>query len=127
MTGRSIWAIVAAILVNVVATTLVDIVLHLTHVFPPLAERISDTQASIATSYRVVFGVACAWLAARLAPRNPMTHVLVLGVLGTVVGLIGVALTWNANLGPRWYAILLAVLAIPQSWAGGRLFEASRA
>jgi hypothetical protein len=28
-----------------------------------------------------------------------------------------------SGLGPRWYPIALVVLALPQSWAGGRLFE----
>jgi hypothetical protein len=29
---------------------------------------------------------------------------------------------WNRGLGPRWYPIALAVLAIPQCWVGGRLY-----
>jgi len=75
----------------------------------------------------VVFGAAGAWLAARLAPAHPMTHVMVLGALGTIVALIGVVATWNLDLGPRWYPILLVVLAIPQSWVGGRLAVRERA
>jgi hypothetical protein len=27
------------------------------------------------------------------------------------------------DLGPRWYPIALVVLAIPQCWIGGRLYE----
>jgi len=52
-----------------------------------------------------------------------MKHALILGVVGTALGLVGVVTTWNLGLGPRWYAIALAVLAIPQCWVGGRLFE----
>ena len=33
--GRSIWAVVAGVLVTVVVTTLVDFVLHALHVYPP--------------------------------------------------------------------------------------------
>jgi hypothetical protein len=124
--GRSIWALAAAIVAVIVATTIVDVVLHAIGVFPPLSVPISSTQAAIATSYRVMFGVAGAWLAARLAPAHPMKHVMVLGVLGTIIGLVGVVVTWNLNLGPRWYAILLAVLALPQSWLGGRLAQGPR-
>jgi hypothetical protein len=123
---KSIWAVVASILAVLVATTLVDVVLHVTGVFPPLGERITDGQAAIATAYRVVFGVAGAWLTARLAPSKPMAHVVVLGVLGTAASIAGVAVTWNADLGPRWYAILLAVLAMPQTLLGGRLAGAAR-
>jgi hypothetical protein len=31
--------------------------------------------------------------------------------------------TWNMGLGPRWYPIALVVLAIPQCWAGGKIYE----
>ena len=48
---------------------------------------------------------------------------MILGIVGTVLGLVGVAATWNLGLGPRWYAVLLAVLAIPQCWLGGWLYE----
>jgi hypothetical protein len=44
-------------------------------------------------------------------------------VVGTILGCVGVVATWNAGLGPRWYAIALAVLAIPQCWLGGNIFE----
>jgi hypothetical protein len=40
-----------------------------------------------------------------------------------VAGVLGVVATWNAGLGPHWYSMALAALAIPQSWAGGWLFE----
>ena len=39
-----------------------------------------------------------------------------------VLGLVGVVATWNLGLGPRWYPIALAVLAIPQCWVGGKLY-----
>jgi hypothetical protein len=126
MIWKSIWAVAASILAVIVATTLVDILFHAAGVFPPLSQRLTDGQAAIATSYRVILGVAGGWLTARLAPRNPMTHVAVLGVLGTLASIAGVVVTWNADLGPRWYAILLAVLAMPQTLLGGRLAETAR-
>jgi hypothetical protein len=55
-----------------------------------------------------------------------MRHVMTLGGLGAVVALVGVVATWNLGLGPRWYPISLVVLALPQSWVGGRLFERGR-
>ena len=67
--------------------------------------------------------VGGAWLTARLAPEKPMKHAIILGCVGVVLGLVGVVATWNLGLGPRWYPISLAVLAIPQCWAGGRIYE----
>ena len=122
MNKKSIWAVVAGVLVIIVVTTLVDIVLHLAHVFPPMDQPINDSLALLATSYRIVISVGGAWLTARLAPDKPMKHALILGLVGTVLGLVGVVATWNRGLGPRWYPIALAVLAIPQCWVGGRLY-----
>jgi hypothetical protein len=123
MNKTSIWAVVAGVLFIIVVTTLVDIALHVIGVYPPMNQPINDALALLATAYRLVISVAGAWLTARLAPNKPMWHAMVLGVVGTVLGLVGVVATWNLGLGPRWYAIALAVLAIPQCWAGGKLYE----
>jgi hypothetical protein len=123
MNKKSIWAVVAGVLFILIVTTLVDIVLHATGVFPPMDQPINDTLALLATSYRIVISVGGAWLTARLAPNKPMKHAMILGYVGVVMGLIAAVATWNLALGPRWYPILLVVLAIPQCWAGGRLYE----
>jgi hypothetical protein len=123
MNRKSVWAVVAGALVVIVVTTLVDILLHAAGVYPPLNQPINDALALLASSYRIVIGIASAWLTARLAPKNPMRHALVLGSIGVVLGLVGVVAAWNLGLGPRWYPISLVVLAMPQSWAGARLFE----
>src|SRR5438093_257416 len=123
MNGKSIWPVVAGVLFIIVVTTLVDVVLHAVGVYPPMNQRLGDSLAVLATAYRVVISIGGAWLTARLAPHKPMKHALILGVVGTVLGLVGVVATWNAGLGPRWYPISLAVLAIPQCWVGGKLYE----
>src|SRR2546426_3137583 len=82
MNKQSIWAVVAGAVVAIVATTLVDVVLHIAHVFPPINDPINDALALLATSYRIVIGVAGAWLTARLAPDKPLKHALILGYLG---------------------------------------------
>lgn len=123
MKKQSIWAVGAGIVVAIVVTTLVDVVLHLAHVFPPIDEPINDSLALLATSYRILISVGGAWLTARLAPDRPLKHALFLGYLGVVLGLVGVVATWNKGLGPRWYPIAIVVLAVPQSWVGGKLYE----
>ncbi len=123
MNRKSIWAVVVGVIVIVVVTTVVDIALHVAGVFPPMDQPIDDGLALLATSYRIVISVGGAWLTARLAPDQPMKHAVILGAVGVVLGLVGVVATWNLGLGPRWYPISLAVLAIPQCWAGGRLYE----
>jgi hypothetical protein len=121
MTRKSLVALGAGLLVVVAVTTLVDIVLHVAGVYPPLNQPIDNRLAVVATSYRVVIGIYGAWLTARLAPSHPMKHAMILAGIGVVLGLIGVVATWNSGLGPRWYPIALVVLAIPQSWVGARI------
>ena len=70
MNKRSIWAVVAGVLVIIVVTTLVDIVLHAVHVFPPMNQPIDDGLAALATAYRIVISIGGAWLTARLAPEK---------------------------------------------------------
>ena len=123
MNLRSVLAVIAGMFIVVALTTLVDIALHAAHVYPPTNQPIDDSLALLATSYRVLIGSAGAWVTARLSPRKPLKHAVALGIVGTVLGIAGVVVTWNLGLGPRWYAIALAVLAIPQSWVGGKLYE----
>jgi len=86
-------------------------------------QPLNDALALLATAYRVVISVAGAWLTARLAPNRPMKHAVILGLVGAALGLVGVVATWNLGLGPRWYPIALAVLAVPQCWVGGWIYE----
>lgn len=122
MKKRTIWALVSGAIFVIVVTTLVDIVLHGVHVFPPMDSPINGTQALLATAYRIAIGIAGAWLTARLAPNQPMKCAMLLGYIGTGMSLVGVVTTWNMGLGPHWYPIVLVVLAIPQSWIGARIY-----
>ena len=122
-TGKSIWAVAAGVMGIIIVTTLVDIALHIAGIFPAPPEPLTDALALLASSYRLVISVAGGYLTARLAPDRPLRHALILGYVGVALGTLGVVLTWNAGLGPRWYPISLAVLAIPQCWLGGWLRE----
>jgi hypothetical protein len=122
MNLRSVGAIAAGVLFIIVVTTLVDVVLHAVGVYG-LNQPLTNGLAVLATSYRIVISVAGAWLTARLAPQSPMKHALILGVVGTILGLVGVFVARKMAMGPNWYPIALTVLAIPQCWAGGKLYE----
>jgi hypothetical protein len=123
-TLRSIGAVVAGLLFIFIVTTIVDVVLHATGVFPPWGKPMSDALFGVATAYRIVISVAGCYLAARLAPDRPMAHALWLGVIGVVLSAIGAAVTWNkgAAFGPHWYPLLLVVISVPCAWIGGKLF-----
>ena len=122
---KSIGAVLAGILVGAVLSIVTDVALHAARVFPPWDQPASDALLLLATAYRTVYSVAGSYIAARLAPNRPMLHALVLGVLGLAVCIVGAVVTWNKGpaFGPHWYPIALVVLAMPQCWAGGKLYE----
>ncbi|HEV8592644.1 MAG TPA: hypothetical protein VGQ55_11115 [Pyrinomonadaceae bacterium] len=60
-------------------------------------------------------------LTASLAPSRPMMHVVILCLIGLVMSLIAVFVTMPMNLGPTWYPVVLAILAFPSVWLGGKL------
>jgi hypothetical protein len=99
-----------------------DEILHLLKVYPPSDEPMWDSGLNaLALAYRCVYAIAAGYVTARLAPRNPMRHVWVLGFIGLFMAVLGVIATSGMNLGPRWYPISLAVTALPCVWLGGVL------
>lgn len=118
---RRIVAVFAGLIAIVILSTAVDIVLHVAGFYPPWGKPMDNVHALVATAYRVVLSIFGCYLTARLAPDHPMRHALALGILGVMISLAGTIATWNADLGPRWYAAGLVVVSLPCAWAGGRL------
>jgi hypothetical protein len=122
---RRIGAVLAGLLAIIILSSATDMALHATGVFPPSGQPMADALFLLATAYRIVYGVAGGYLAARLAPDRPMQHALTLGVVGLAISIAGAVATWNAGpaFGPKWYPLALIALALPCAWAGGRLRE----
>lgn len=116
----SIGAIAAGLVTIFAVTTAIDVVMHVTGVFPPVdAPPMSNALFVLAFAYRFVIDVAGCYLTARLAPHRPMFHALVLGSIGLILSIAGAVAMWDA--GPGWYPIGLAASALPCAWLGGRL------
>ena len=121
--ARSVVAILAGFLAVVVLSLATDQLLNVLQVYPPWGEPMDATGINmLALSYRIVYTLLGGFITARLAPRAPMRHVTILGLIGLAAGTAGaiVAIT-QADLGPNWYPIALAVTAYPCTWLGGRL------
>ena len=73
--GRSIFAVLAGVLVGAALSLGVDEVLHVLKIYPPWGERMSDGLFVLATAYRLVFSVLGCYVIARLAPSRPDTVV----------------------------------------------------
>jgi hypothetical protein len=117
--ARRTAAVLAGLVAIFVVTTAIDLVLHVTGVFPPLDQRMADGLFALALAYRVATGVMGSYVTARLAPDRPLRHALTLGVVGVVISTTGAAMMWHA--GPAWYSLGVIAVTIPCAWAGGSL------
>ena len=119
---RSVAAVAGALVANAVAAAVVDQLMIQLGVFPPWGQITHEPLPyAIAVVYRTVIGVGSGYLAARWAPRAPRRHALWLGVVGTALGLVGLAAALARDFGPVWYPALLVLLAVPSTWLGGAL------
>lgn len=59
------------------------------------------------------------YVTAKLVPANRKRMVIILGIIGTIAGIVGVIIGWN--LSAHWYPIALAVTGFPLVWLGGKL------
>jgi hypothetical protein len=117
---RSIGAVLAGLLTIFILSLGTDQLLHSLGVYPPWGQPMRETGLLVlAFSYRLVYDVFGCYLTARLAPRAPMLHALILGGIGTVLATLGAIGMWN--FGPNWYPVLLAASALPSAWLGGVL------
>ena len=99
LTLQRVGAVLAGLLAIFVLTTAVDIVLH----------ALGTHLSALETAYRIVISVVGCYIAARLAPDDPMRHALILGGIGVALSLIG------------WNPLALVIIALPCAWTGGLL------
>ena len=120
--GRSMAAVVAGFLVVVVFSLGTDQVLHMLNVYPPWGQPMWEVGDNLlALGYRSVYTILGGYVTARLAPSNPMRHVLILAAIGLVVGVVAAIGTIPMKLGPAWYPIALALTGPVFTWLGGKL------
>ena len=121
---RSIGAVLAGLLVIFILSLGTDVVMHATGIYPPWFQPMADGLWVLALAYRIVYGVAGGYIAARLAPNRPMAHALALGAVGLALSIAGVAANWNKGpeYGPKWFSLALIATALPCAWVGGRLW-----
>jgi hypothetical protein len=119
---RSTGAVLAGLVAVFVLSLGTDQVLHSLQVYPPWGQPLYDTGLLLlALAYRIVYSIVGGYVVARLAPRNPMRHALVMGIVGLVLSTAGVIAATRMDLGPMWYPVVLLLTALPCAWLGGLL------
>jgi hypothetical protein len=121
--GRSILALLAGFIVNVMLSLVTDFALQAVGILPAIGRGpMNDFQSALAAAYRTLFGVISSYIVARLAPYRPLEHALVGAAIGMMLATAGAVATWNKSLSPHWYPLLLIALALPSGWAGAKLW-----
>ena len=120
---RSIWAVVAGAIVGIILSLVTDAALERTGILPQGNLYVASWLISMVIFYRTVYGSLAAYVTAKLAPQKPLKHALIGGAVALFVNIAGTIATWNMNLGPHWYSVTLAILAVPTAWLGGSLYK----
>ena len=122
-TLKSIEAVLAGFITVFVLSVGTDFILEKLGFFPPANEPDAYTgwMLMLALIYRSIYSVAGFYLAATLAPRAPMRHAIILGIIGAVFATLGAMANWDRS--ANWYPVLLVLVTLPCAWLGGRLVE----
>ena len=122
---RSIGAVFAGVLTNIVVVGAVDAAFRAAGIYPAMFQPMGDGQWALALATRVIFAVVGGFVTAKLAPPSPsrpMRHVLVLGVIETLLSVPFVLVNWNkAEFGPHWFGVSVAISCLPLAALGGVL------
>jgi hypothetical protein len=116
---KSIGSVIAGFLAVAVLSMGTDILVQIYVVFPRAGRIDSNTPSmlAVALAYRSAYTFLGGYLTARLAPSNPVRHIVALMILGGIGGVSGIIAGWS--LGNHWYPILLAVTGPVLVWLGG--------
>ena len=122
--SRSVAAVLAGLILNVILSSATDLLLVAAGIFPPLREfahpaSFSDSLLLLALLYRTAYGVLGCYLTARLSPKRPMAHSLVLASIGFAIGVAGAVATWHTW--TSWYSLAIIAVTLPSGWLGARL------
>lgn len=126
---RSILSAIAGIATTFILSYGTDYILQAFGVFKadqklPLTG--ADGLILIILAYRSLYVAVGSYVTAWLAPRRPMKHVLILGILGLVFSILGAIGGMQMALGPSWYLWGLVVLSFPAALLGGYLYVTTK-
>ena len=119
---KGIGAILVGFIFIGVAHNGTDFLLESLGIFTPPTVRFDTPWLVItATVYRNLFLIAAGYLVAALAPAPKMRYVIILGLIGTLLGVAGVVVNAKYDLGPMWYPVALVILGFPCLYLGAKL------
>lgn len=121
---RSVGAVLAGLAFIGITHTTTDAVLKGMGILPRDHLFVDEGLLLVVLGYRAAFSFVGCYLTAWLAPREPVKHALVLGLLGVLLGTAGAIANSAMDLGPTWFPWTLVAITIPIAWLGGKAYEA---
>lgn len=121
-TLKSIGAVLAGLIIIGVTHTTTDSILEAIGILPTGHLNVSTGLILLVILYRAIFSFVGCYVTAKLAPKKPMLHSLILGSIGMVLSAVGAIVTANMNIAPAWYGWSLAVIALPVAWLAGKVY-----
>ena len=117
---RLILSILAGMIVTTVLSTLTDVVLHVTDVYPPYDQPLFATDLlTLSTTYRFIFQIFGGWVTARIAQEQASKALWIMGIIGAMFWMGGTLAM--PDMAPLWYGAVGAFLSVPSVLIGGRL------
>lgn len=118
---KSIGAILAGIFLGAILSIGTDFLMEKTGIMSmDNFKQSSLTIILFVIAYRFLFNVIGCYLTAFLAPNKPMKHVIVIGIIGTVLSIVGSIAMWDKAI--PLYNIAIIVMSLPSAWLGGQLY-----
>lgn len=119
---KGILAIVIGFLFIGVTHNGTDFILESLGIFSPPSVRFDATWMVVtATIYRNLYMIVAGYIVAAIAPPPKMRYVIILGVIGTLMGILGIVVNHVFDLGAVWYPYLLVLLGFPCLYLGAKL------
>ena len=116
---KSIGAVLAGMVVGAVLSVATDKALELSGLLKTTPfDQNPAWLIVLVIVYRCIYNAAGAYVAAKLAPQEPMKHAMVLGYIGLAVSIAGTIAMWHVP--PHWYPITLTILTLPSVWIGAK-------
>jgi len=119
---KSVGAIAAGFFTTVILSIVADTIMGATGLMN--MENFKATTTGIilvVTLYRFIFNVLGCYIAARLAPKKPMKHAVILGSIGLALSIMGSAAMWDKAV--LWYNLAIILIALPCAYIGGKLHK----
>ena len=121
--NRSIFAILAGFVATFALSYGSDFLMESAGVIPKDNLYVEWYIVAFVIFYRNLFNVFGSFLVGIIAKYKPMIHSLAIGTIGFIGSTKAAKVTWKMKVGPHWYTVSIALLALPSAWLGGKLAE----